>query len=156
MKTMNRIVQWNNIQDYNWSDFFRVFLGSFLFYIGMNYETNHDDINSLFYGSGLSSYLSLVQYIPFVNIIGGIMIAFGFKTRWAVAFQLPILAGAIVLYLITGGYDPVYYAKLTVSILTFSMLMGYMIKGSGPYSVDEFIKRNVKVADKEHSKLSHT
>lgn len=107
MKTMNRIVQWNNIQDYNWSDFFRVFLGSFLFYIGMNYQNNPNDIYSLFYESGLSSYISLVQYIPIINIIGGIMIAFGFKTRWAVAFQIPILIGAMVLYLVTGGSDPI-------------------------------------------------
>lgn len=157
MKTLNKIIEWNNIQDYTWSDFFRFFLGSFLFYIGMNYQTNPQYINLLVMGSGLSDYASAVHYVPWINIIGGIMIAFGFQTKWAAAIQIPILAGAVVLYLIAaGGNDPIFYSELAVSILTLIMLVVYMIKGSGPYSIDGFLNpKDTVVHSNEYNRSSH-
>lgn len=157
MTTKDKTAQWDNSLGYaKWTDYFRFFLGSFLFYIGMNYQLNPHDINDLVIQSGYSSYLSAVPYISLVNIIGGIMIAFGFKTRLAAIFQIPILVGAVTLYLSTGGQDTIYYSRLAVSIITLIMLTAFIFTGSGRYSVDGYLSsRNNAVHKRRRSQMSH-
>jgi uncharacterized membrane protein YphA (DoxX/SURF4 family) len=123
----------------------------------MNYQLNPHDINDLVIQAGYSSYISAVPYISLVNIIGGIMIAFGFKTRMAAVFQIPILIGAVTLYLITGGADTIYYSRLAVSIITLFMLTAFLYTGSGSYSVDGYLssKNNNAVHQHKHSQMSH-
>jgi uncharacterized membrane protein YphA (DoxX/SURF4 family) len=156
MNTTNKISSWGDSHHLAWFDFFRFFLGAFLFYKGLQFGGNPHDISALINGSGLSLMsLFLVNYVTMVHLMGGLMIAIGFKTRWAAAFQIPILLGAIILNLVPGN-GMALYSQFAISILTLVFLIAFFIYGSGPYSVDEYFKRSEDtVQTNNHNELSH-
>ena len=75
-----------------------------------------------------------------IHLAGGVMIATGLLTRWAVAFQIPILAGSVFLNLINNNSFEIY-SNLSLSIAVFVMLIVFLIYGSGPYSADEYFSK---------------
>jgi uncharacterized membrane protein YphA (DoxX/SURF4 family) len=133
-----------------WLDFFRFLLGAFLVYKGIEFGRNPHDITALITGSGLSLMsLFVVHYVSMVHTMGGVMIALGFKTRWAVAFQIPIVLGAMILNAVPGNGMPLY-SQLAISMLVFAMLVGFLIYGSGPVSIDAFFKRSEDPEEHNH------
>jgi putative oxidoreductase len=76
-----------------------------------------------------------------VHLIGGLLIAIGLITRVAILFQLPILLGAVLLMNSHSGmFDA--YAQGGVTILTLVLLFVFLVIGSGPFSMDEYMRRH--------------
>ena len=140
MNTIDKMTKWGDKHHLGWFDFFRILLGAVLFYKGVEFASDPHEVKGYFEGGYLNLYsFFLVQAITLVHLAGGVMIAAGLVTRWAVIFQIPILVGAIFLNL---QHNYSIYSNLNLSVIVLILLIIFLIYGSGPYSVDEFIKRN--------------
>ena len=142
MKTLSKIASWGDSHHAGWLDIFRIILGGFIFYKGVEFGRHPQEIMEVVRGTGLSLFsFFLIQFIPLVHLAGGVMIAFGLRTRWAVIFQLPIVATAILLDLLSGTPFDIY-SKITPTIIIFIGLMVFLFFGSGSYSADKFLDKN--------------
>jgi putative oxidoreductase len=142
MNTINKITTWGDSHHFAWFDLFRIALGAFLIYKGVEFGQNPHEIKALINVDNSSLFgFFYVQIIPMIHIAGGIMIALGIMTRWASLFQIPILVGAIILSL-GSGRPMEMYSQLVVSIITLVLLIAFTVYGSGPFSVDAFFKKN--------------
>lgn len=78
----------------------------------------------------------IVHYIAPVHFVGGLLIAFGLLTRWAIIAQLPILLGALAINFI-GNLDAV---NLTLSSTVIALCVFFLFYGSGKHSLDYYMK----------------
>jgi putative oxidoreductase len=142
MNTINKITTWGDSHHFAWLDLFRIALGAFLIFKGVEFGRDPHEIKALVNTDNSSLFaFFFVQIIPMIHIAGGVMIALGIMTRWAVLFQLPVLLGAIILSL--GADRPMeIYSQLAISVTAFLFLVAFLIYGSGPFSVDAFFKKN--------------
>ena len=76
----------------------RILLGVFLFMKGTFFITANEEMAEVLAPvSGFSGWEYIQNFATVAHIIGGIMIIFGLRTRWAVMAQMPVLVGAIIL-----------------------------------------------------------
>ena len=142
MNAISKMTTWGDSHHLGWFDFFRTLLGIFLIYKGIEFGRHPQEITELTQGAGLSLFsFFFIQYIIIGHTMGGLMIALGFKTRWAAVVQIPILLGAIILNL-TPARSLEIYSSLLPGILVFLLLIAFTVYGSGPYSVDEFFRKH--------------
>ena len=78
----------------------------------------------------------IIHYVAPAHFLGGILIAFGLLTRWAIIAQIPILIGAIVINFI-GEMDS---NNLLLAIITLLVCGFFLIYGSGRRSADYYLK----------------
>jgi putative oxidoreductase len=97
--------------------------------------------NSTFAFSGLMA-MVVVHTVALAHLVGGALIAMGLVTRLAVVVQIPILLGAVFFVNLTQGFSPLN-SELWLSILVLMLLIFFWIAGSGPYSVDHWMKTHV-------------
>ncbi|MGZ9736001.1 hypothetical protein [Flavobacterium sp. GNP002] len=69
-------------------------------------------------------------------MVGGIMIAFGLLTRWAIIEQLPILIGAIVV----NFMGEMQSQNLLLALLILGACIFFLFYGSGKNSADYYFK----------------
>jgi len=69
-----------------------------------------------------------------VPIMGGLMIAFGCLTRFALLCQFPVLLGAMLIVNPKQGVN-LENNELWLSILVTGLLLFFMIKGPDRYSI---------------------
>jgi putative oxidoreductase len=143
MSTVDKVTHWGETHHAWWLDILRVGLGSILFYKGVMFGKHPEELMSLAEGRDFSLLsILLIHYIPMIHIVGGIMIALGLLTRLAILFQLPILLGAVIL---TGQSTGIFelYSEFGLALSILSLLILFLVVGSGPYSLDEeWSKRN--------------
>jgi putative oxidoreductase len=146
MNTINKITTWGDSHHFAWLDIFRIALGAFLIFKGVEFGRDPHEIKALI-GTDNSSLFAFffVQIIPMIHIAGGVMIALGIMTRWAVIFQIPVLLGAVILSVINARPMEMY-SELAISGSVLLVLIAFLIYGSGPFSVDAFFKKNEDVA----------
>ena len=118
-------------------DLVRIALGVFLFTKGISFITNIQYLVDLIspidrIGGGMF----LIHYIAPAHLIGGIMIAFGLLTRWAILAQLPILIGAVVV----NFMGEMHSQNLFIAILVLVFCMFFLFYGSGKHSADYYFK----------------
>ena len=95
IKSLNK---WANKHTYLPLDLLRIALGTFLFFKGISFMSDSQLLMDLFKPiQNLGSGMITVHYIVPAHCVGGLLIAFGLLTRWAVIAQLPILIGAIII-----------------------------------------------------------
>ena len=142
MNTINKITSWGDSHHFAWLDVFRAALGVLLFYKGIQFGRDPHEIKALVNTDNSSLFAFFyVQVIPMIHIAGGVMIFLGILTRWAAAFQIPILLGAVILSL--GSAHPMeIYPQVVLSIVVLVMLIIFLVCGSGPFSVDAFFRKN--------------
>ncbi|OYX97029.1 MAG: DoxX family protein, partial [Sphingobacteriia bacterium 35-40-5] len=73
------------------------------------------------------------------HLVGGVLITLGLVTRFAAVIQIPILLGAVFFVNLTKGFSPLN-SELWLSVLVLMLLILFWIVGSGPYSVDQWLK----------------
>ena len=134
VKTLNK---WANAHTYLTLDLVRIALGVFLFTKGISFITNIQYLVDLIspidrIGGGMF----LIHYIAPAHLIGGIMIAFGLLTRWAILAQLPILIGAVVV----NFMGEMHSQNLFIAILVLVFCMFFLFYGSGKHSADYYFK----------------
>ena len=134
IKTMNK---WANAHTYYPLDLLRIVLGGFLFYKGIYFMNNLQELLALYqpfdsYADGMI----MVHYIAPVHFVGGSLIAFGLLTRWAIIIQLPVLIGAVLVNFI-GDLNTF---NLILSISVVAICIFFLFYGSGKHSVDYYMK----------------
>lgn len=144
MKALEKLEQWADTHHPKWIDIVRIFFGLFIFYKGISFIQNNDALMSLMQGSMFAAFakLSVIHFIAFAHLVGGILIAAGLITRVAVIFQLPILIGAVILNLFQVNFPQGFdgNAELELSIMTLLLLIVFLFYGSGKVSLDEYIR----------------
>ncbi len=117
-------------------DLIRGVLGIVIFLKGL-YFISHTEELQLILRNSRFPWISfgIAHYVALAHLAGGIFIAIGMFTRVSIAFQLPILAGAILFVHSTHGFFS-YNPDLVFSLIVFSMLLFYFIYGGGYFSVD--------------------
>jgi uncharacterized membrane protein YphA (DoxX/SURF4 family) len=137
MENVKSLNKWANSHTYLPVDLVRIVLGGFLFMKGVSFVTNvqylHDLISPIDqFGGGMF----MLHYIAPAHMIGGIMIIFGLLTRWAIAAQLPILFGAVLI----NFMGKMHSESLLLAIVVLLICIFFLFYGSGKHSADYYFK----------------
>ena len=137
MNSVKNLNKWANTHTYLTVDLVRITLGVFLFMKGISFITNIQYLNDLIspidrIGGGMF----LIHYIAPAHMVGGIMIAFGLLTRWAIIAQLPILVGAIIVNFMGAMHSQ----NLLLALLILGACIFFLFYGSGKNSADYYFK----------------
>lgn len=143
--TIARLERWNESHQSKVFAFLRIALGLIIFYKGIYFIQNTEELNRILENSRLEfgSFL-LAHYVAMSHLLGGILIAIGLITRIAIIFQLPVLLGAIIFVSAERSMFAVE-SELALSILVFILLVFFLFYGSGPLSVDNFMRKHKNV-----------
>ena len=137
MGTIKTLNKWANAHTYYPLDLVRIALGVFLFVKGINFMANSqmlvDLINPI---QNWAGGMLAIHYVAPAHLIGGALIAFGLLTRWAIAAQLPILIGAVLINFI-GDMNA---TNLIIASITLLACVFFLFYGSGRHSADYYFK----------------
>ncbi|MBV8253751.1 MAG: DoxX family protein [Chitinophaga sp.] len=150
MNTLQKIEKWGDAHYPKWLSFVRMALGGFLMYVGVLFVMNRDALTAMITDHPALTAVAfyIAHYIVFVHIVGGLFIASGLYTRFASALNLPILLGALFFVHSRTGLFQVY-PVLGLSLLVLLLLALFLVEGSGPISVDDYMRRH---PEKKHSR----
>jgi len=149
MSIVTEIEKWGNSHRPGFLDIFRIVLGVFLTYKGLDFITNMGELEAMTASGVNIAYagVALAHYIVFAHILGGPLIALGLFTRIISAFQLPILIGAVIFVDHPEGFLSLgNHMELEISIVVLVGLVVFMIFGAGKYSIDEKRRREAMEA----------
>ncbi|MDR7210843.1 DoxX family protein [Flavobacterium piscis] len=137
MENVKNLNKWANAHTYLPIDLVRIILGVFLFMKGISFVTNIQYLQELIspidqFGGGMF----LLHYIAPAHMIGGIMIVFGLLTRWAIAAQLPILFGAVLV----NFMGQMHSENLVLAVTVLLICIFFLFYGSGKHSADYYFK----------------
>ncbi len=124
-------------------DVIRVYLGVGLFIKGALFLTSPDLLHR---------YLSIwdspffvfwiAHYVALAHLGGGLLMAVGLLTRFAALLQLPVLVGAVFFVHLQEGIGTMGQS-LEFSALVLLLVILVLLCGSGEYSVDAYMDKNV-------------
>ncbi|WP_162426844.1 DoxX family protein [Pontibacter pudoricolor] len=138
---MHRVERWADTHHPIWLDFLRIGLGIFLMIKGFMFV---QDTSALFSIMQKSQFpwvsIGLAHYVAFAHLVGGFLIAIGLITRVAILFQIPILLGAVFFVNPEHGFYS-ENTELWSSVIVLLLLIGFLIFGSGRFSVDHLIRK---------------
>jgi uncharacterized membrane protein YphA (DoxX/SURF4 family) len=148
MNTVEKIEAWGDRHHPKWLDILRVLLGVVILAKGYYFISHTDGLQQMIANSqfGYVSFM-LAHYIAFAHLIGGILIAVGLITRIAVLFQLPVLMGAVIFFNSHTGLFSENSTELWLSLIILFLLCFFLVEGSGPWSIDEYMKRHPEKDD---------
>ncbi|MBD0824544.1 DoxX family protein [Aestuariibaculum marinum] len=137
MDTIKTLNKWANAHTYLPLDILRVALGVFLFIKGISFMSDSMMLVELFkpmqnWAGGMVA----IHYVAPAHFIGGMLIAFGLLTRWAIIGQLPILIGAILINFV----GEMHSGNLILALITFIVCVFFLFYGSGKHSLDYYFK----------------
>ena len=134
IKSLNK---WANAHTNYPIDILRSALGAFLFIKGIDFMGNTQMLMDLIKPiQSMVGGMMVIHYVAPAHFIGGLLIAFGLLTRWAVVAQLPIIIGAVIINFI-GEMDTM---NLIISLIAFVLCIFFLIYGSGRHSIDKYLK----------------
>ncbi len=146
MKVISNIEHWADEHHPKWIDIVRIFLGLVLIAKGVSFLGNTEIIVQMLQNSTVEFLsIAIAHYVIIAHLMGGILISVGLLTRIAVLFQIPILIGAIIFVNLSNGFFAIN-SDLPFSVLVLTVLIFFLIYGSGPWSVDNYIQKHI--ADK--------
>lgn len=128
-----------------WMVALRVCLGLSLFIRGIQFIKNDTLFQQVITQSTyLQTYLWLHFIIPWLHLLGGILILLGIFTRLATAVQIPVLVGAIFFVkqnssLFLGAYE------IPFAIFILVLLIIFLIEGDGYFSWKNLINREKNI-----------
>ena len=119
-----------------WIVVLRIVLGLSLIYKGILFFKNADALQDLFTQIAiLDNFTWATALIPWVHLIGGVLILFGLFTRLASLLQIPILFGALIFVNLKDGV----YANnsdLPFSFMILVLVIAFSFVGGGYMSLD--------------------
>ena len=149
MTVIQKIEHWGDVHHAKWLDVIRIVLGLLIFSKGIAIVSNTSALqdlllqNNVFDFSGMMGSVAL-HIVGFVHLVGGILITIGLVTRFAAVIQIPILICAVFFVNLTRGFS-VLNNELWLSILVLLLLVLFWVVGSGPYSVDQAMKKRPNI-----------
>ena len=137
MDTVKSLNKWANRHTSYPIDLLRIALGVFLFFKGISFIGANQDVADAFSPfANFSGGMFILTYVVSAHIMGGIMIAFGLLTRWAIWAQLPIFVGAVIVSLLGYGNT----TNLLMAVVTLMVCIFFLAYGSGRHSADYYFK----------------
>lgn len=149
MTILQKVEHWGDLHHAKWLDIIRIVLGILIFSKGIAVVSNTAALqalllqNNVFDFSGLMASVA-THIVGFVHLVGGILIAIGLLTRFASVIQIPILLCAVFFVNLSQGFS-MLNSELWLSIIVLMLLILFWVVGSGPYSVDQAIKRKADI-----------
>jgi len=148
MNIISNIEGWGNSHRPGWLDFFRIILGFYITFKGLEFlfnieslKTTTGGINMMFSGA------MVAHYIIFAHALGGPLIVFGLFTRFMCLIQLPVLLGAIIFVNYPEGFLSIgNHMELEISLIVLMGLIVFMVFGAGKFSLDERRRKDVHTA----------
>ena len=148
MSVITNVEKWGNSHRPGFLDIFRIALGIFITWKGLQFITHMNElemttqgVNLWFAGAGIA------HYVIFAHILGGPLIAVGLFTRIVCLIQLPILLGAVILVNAPKGFLSVgNHMELEMSLIVLIGLIVFMVFGAGRYSFDAKRRREMEAA----------
>ena len=135
--TVKSLNKWANAHTYYPLDLLRVALGVFFFIKGIHFISQSFILTELIEPlQGFGGTMLAIHYVAPAHLVGGLLIAFGLLTRWAIIAQIPILIGAILINFI--GVMSV--GNLIEALVVFLVSVFFIFYGSGKHSVDYYLK----------------
>lgn len=137
MNILQRFERWGDSHHPKWLDIIRIAFGLFLCYKGIDFLQNMGLLigrmsNKVPFGS--FAYILVGHYVVFAHVLGGLLIATGFFTRFACLIQIPILLGAVIF--VNSSADMLRpYSELFLSILVLVLLIYFLIIGNGSWAL---------------------
>lgn len=140
MKTIVRMNKWANAHTSIGLDVLRIGLGIFLFWKGIQFSGQTKELTHLIAPNHPDAMTLLIaHYIAMSHFAGGILVVAGLLTRLSLAFQYPILIGAVIINF-TGTMNTMALIQALLALLVATF---FLIIGSGKHSVDYTLKMNV-------------
>jgi len=142
MNTLNNIESWADTHHPKWIDFIRIALGLFIMYKGVIFISDRNALMDMMNNVDTALFnMTMVHYVAFAHLFGGLLIALGLMTRLAILFQLPILFTAVFLVNINMGFFSVAdNLEFEISLIVLILLLVFLFYGSGKFSADHFMK----------------
>ena len=144
MNFVQRIEKWGDAHHPKWIDFIRIALGAILVLKGVQYINNMTALADMMNKARFINMFSvgmISHYVIFAHLIGGALVLCGLLTRLACIVQIPILLGAVIFINSAGGLLQVQ-SELWFSVIILILLIFFTIEGSGPISIDEWMRKN--------------
>ena len=140
MELVHKLNRWANARTNILFDLLRILLGTFLFYKGVQFTTSSEVLVGLI-APNISEMgaVFIVHYVAMAHLTGGLFIVLGMLTRIALAVQLPILLGAVIINF-TGEWNLDNFFQAS-GALVFAVF--FLIYGSGKHSIDYKMKLNM-------------
>lgn len=139
MKTVVQLNKWANAHTNVAFDVWRIVLGLFLIFKGLQFSFQTNYLGDIISSSSLGTGLFLEHYIAMAHIAGGLLVAMGLITRWALLIQLPIFIGAVVVNF-TGAMHASDFLQASAVLISSLFFIYY---GSGRHSADYSLKMNM-------------
>ncbi|MCK8490309.1 DoxX family protein [Spirosoma sp. RP8] len=144
MNLLHRIEHWGDTHHPAWTDALRIMLGIVLVLKGISFISDTTYLTQLVGGLHFDLWsVMAVHYVAFAHLMGGFLILVGCMTRLMVLFQLPILIGAVFFVNISRGFSALN-SELWLSLIVLTLLLLFLVIGSGRFSVDEYLKQNAR------------
>lgn len=141
MNIVQKVSLWGDTHHSRWLDLLRIFLGIVIFAKGVSFVNDRDTIFDLVRQTNFQlSIWGAVHYVVFAHLVGGLFIIFGFQTRLAVIFQIPILIGAVFFANITDGFN-FMNSEFWISLVVLILLLVFLVAGSGKLSLDNMMNK---------------
>lgn len=128
-----------------WIVILRIVLGLSLMLKAYNFFRDQVELTQNFAETEFLSKLDwAIAYIPWIHLIGGLLILVGLFTRLASLIQIPILFGAVIFVNLkqTGGSDLPFSFLILVLVIAFSFV------GGGYLSLDEAYRKPLETEPK--------
>jgi len=136
---------WSGKNIPHWVVIVRIVLGICLIYKGIDFIQHKDQLETYFAQTKtIKSLVWTVSFLPWIHIIGGILILIGFFTRLMCLAQIPIVLGAVVFVNLRDGAESgvkVGYSELPFSFLMLVLVIVFFIEGGGYMSLDNYIRK---------------
>lgn len=138
MSIFTDVESWGNHHRPGFLDFFRIVLGAFITWKGLQFVTQMHELENTTAGINMwFAGAALAHYIIFAHLLGGPLIVVGLFTRVVSLLQLPILIGAVFFVNAPKGHLSIgNYMELWVSLLVLAGLTALVVFGAGRYSID--------------------
>jgi len=142
MQWLDQIRSKSAAENARWIVILRIGLGVALCLKGISFVRDSSVVEKMVFTYFPEKYFSwLVLFISWSNMFCGFMIVIGLLTRWAVLIQIPILLGAVIIFLV-GRQVPMGSSEFILSFIILVLLVVFEIEGGGPLSLDEYWRRN--------------
>ena len=130
-----------------WVVILRLVLGICLVYKGIDFIQHKDQLDTYFaQSSTLKNLTGFISILPWVHIIGGIMIFLGLFTRLMSLIQIPIVLGAIV-FVNMFETEKGAQSELPFSFLMLVLVIVFFVEGGGYMSLDNKFRKPLKDDD---------
>jgi|KBSSwiStaDraftv2_1062776.scaffolds.fasta_scaffold2714288_1 uncharacterized membrane protein YphA (DoxX/SURF4 family) len=150
MNWIQNIETWGDRHHPKWLDILRILLGLVITWRGVVFVSNTAELQQMIAASRFEQVsFFLAHYVAFAHLVGGVLITVGLITRIAVIFQLPILIGAVFFVNLSSGIFTDHATEFWFSVMVLFLLVFFLVEGSGPWSIDEYMRKHPEKNDWE-------